>query len=57
MVARSMTHPLGWDIRHSQSHQIAASEFALDGKVKHREVADPASKLEAGPYRPDMLGL
>ena len=38
-----------------EAHDIAASKFAVDGKVEHGKVACSALELQLGPDRPDML--
>src|ERR1700751_2887154 len=47
----------GADIVDLQPHEIAPSEFAIDGKVKHREVAGSLLQLKPDPDGPHVLGL
>ena len=40
-----------------QADEIAATQFAVDGGVEQREVANAALMLHAGTVRPDVLRL
>ena len=40
-----------------QPHEIASLEFAIDGEVKHRQVAGSVLQLKLDPYGPHVLGL
>jgi hypothetical protein len=40
-----------------QPHEIAASELAVDGEVKHCEVAGSMLQLKPDPYGPHVLRL
>jgi hypothetical protein len=39
----------------AQCDEIAASQFAVDGQIEHREVAHLVHDLKADPDRPDFL--
>lgn len=41
--------PAGADIVNLQPHEIAASEFTIDGEVEHREIAGSVLQLEPDP--------
>ena len=45
------------NVADTQSHQIAATQLAVDGEVKKREVADPGRQLQTNPDGPDLLQL
>jgi len=44
-------------IAHSEFDQITASEFAIDGQVKQRQVPESVGQLESNPDCPDLLEL
>jgi hypothetical protein len=46
---------VGRDVLDPQIDHVASAEFAIDGEVEHRQVADPACHLQFGADRPDML--
>jgi hypothetical protein len=43
------------DVLDFESDDIAASQFAVDGQIEHRQIACSLLDLELGPDRPDML--
>jgi hypothetical protein len=47
--------PMRGHILDLEAHDIAASELAVDGKIKHSEFACSALELQLGPDCPDML--
>jgi hypothetical protein len=47
--------PMRGHILDLEADDIAASELAVDGKIKHSEIACSALDLQLGPDCPDML--
>jgi hypothetical protein len=45
------------DVPDPQIHQVAAAQLAINGQVKHGQVAHRMPVLQVNPDRPDLLGL
>ena len=45
------------NVADTQSHQIAATQLAVDGEVKKREVTGSGRQLQTNPDSPDLLQL
>ena len=48
--------PMRGNIFDLKADKVAATQLAIDGEVKHREVADAPLDLKFGPDRPNVLG-
>jgi len=42
------------DVAHSQLHQVAGSQLAVDCQVEKSKIPRLVAKLQANPYRPDV---
>src|SRR5439155_21479359 len=47
----------GTDIVDLQSHEVTASELAIDGEIEQGKVARPALQLKPDPDRPNVFGF
>jgi hypothetical protein len=45
------------DVAHPQPDEIAGAQFAVDGEVEQRQVADAALNLQVDPDSPDLVTL
>jgi hypothetical protein len=49
------SQPMWGNVLDLEADHVTASEFAVDGEIKQREVALSAADLQIGPARPDVL--